>query len=287
MMSLYYEDSDGTIIDFMSNGIYAQEPETLTANSWNYTTISGVNDLGKVKQFYKDTQETSLTLDIMASNEKEFNEMMYKMHKSFDRDIRRLQPGKLWWNGFYKEVFVVEVSHSGFDELFESVEKTIKLISVYPYWIRKNTYHYMKQVEIEGKLDYGLDGFFDGFDYDEGSLDYDTSEEIGSLVNDCIESANFEIIFYGPAEIPSVRIGGHEYELYITLEQGEYAKINSITKKIYKYNSVGVETNIFSMRNKDSYIFEKINEGENAISKDKDLSVDISIFDERGEPEWI
>lgn len=277
MMSLYYEGSDGTIIDFMSDGIYAQDPETLTESSWKYTTISGINGLGKVKRFYKDVQEAPLKLSIMASDASEFNDIMYKLHRTFERDIRRMKPGKLWWNGFYKEVFVIDNSHNDFDELFESVEKEITVMSVYPYWVKKKTFQYLLGVGEDGTLDYPYDYGFD----------YDHSEYVEVVDNDCIESANFQIVFYGPSNAPTVTVGNHEYELLTTLGVGEYAVIDSVIKKIFKYGASGEKENIFHLRNKESYIFEKIPEGTTAILRAKDLSVDITIFDERGEPEWI
>ena len=48
-MTLYYESSDGQIIDFMSGGIYAQTPESLLDDESNYTTITGINGIGKIK----------------------------------------------------------------------------------------------------------------------------------------------------------------------------------------------------------------------------------------------
>ena len=152
-MTLYYEGSDGSIINLMEYPIFAQSPETLNNNQWSYTTMSGVNGLGRVKRFYKDTQEATLTLSIMTETAEEFNDVMYRIHRIFDKDIRRLKPGKLWWNGFYKEVFAVETSNDEFEELFESIERTVKFISVYPYWVRKKTFQYIDQSENAGSLD--------------------------------------------------------------------------------------------------------------------------------------
>ena len=280
-MTLYYEGSDGSIIDFLSSPIFAQSPETLTENKWSYSTISGVNGLGRVKKFYKDTQEASLTLSIMTDTAEEFNEVMYRIHRTFDRDIRRLKPGKLWWNGFYKEVFAIETSSDEFEELFEAVERSVKFISVYPFWVRKQTFQYLDHSENTGSLDYDESVL----DYDD--FDYDLEEVIETIENDCIDKANFEMTFYGPCSNPNVTIGDHVYELLTDLEEGEYAVINSLTKKITQYDVYGNSENIFHLRSRDSYIFEPIPEGTTTISRDKTLKVDITIFDERGEPEWI
>lgn len=277
-MTLYYEGSDGSRIDLMGDGIYAQDPENLTANKWEYSTISGVNGLGRVKRFYKDTQEAKLNLDIMADNADEFNQIMYKLHRTFDRDIRRMKPGKLWWNDFCKEVFAVETSQNEFDELFEAVNREVTFVSVYPYWVRRITYQYGTNItNVDAGLDYDHD-----YDFDYGM------EEITEVIqNDCIDAANFEMKFYGPIENPSVTIGGHEYEVLTTLAEGDYVIVNSLTKKILQYDAYGNVENVFHLRNRDSYIFEKIPEGETAIARSKDHMLDITIFDERGEPEWI
>ena len=281
MMTLYYEGSDGSIINFMESPIFAQSPETLTSNKWEYSTISGVNGLGRVKRFYKDTQDATLRLSIMAETADEFNEVMYKLHRTFDRDIRQLKPGKLWWNGFYKEVFAVETSQDEFEELFEAVEREVTFISVYPYWVKKKTHQYLDLSTNAGSLDYD-DSVLD---YDD--FDYDLEELIEVIENDCIDKANFELTFYGPALNPSIIIGSHDYELLTELDSGEYATVNSLTKKILQYDIYGNVENIFYLRSRDSYIFEPIPEGVTSISRDKTLKVDITLFDERGEPEWI
>lgn len=277
-MTLYYEGSDGSVIDLMSDGIYAQNPESLTKTTWQYSTISGVNGLGRVKRFYKDTQEATLTIGIMADSREQFNETMYRIHRTFDRDIRRMIPGRLWWNGWYKEVFAVETSNESFEELFESVDREVTFISVYPYWVKQNLYQYINDDGSgAGGLDYE-------HDYD---FDYDMEEITEVVHNECIDAANFELKFYGPTEHPSVTIGDHLYEVLTTLDQGEYLTVNSLTKKILKYGLYGNVENVFHLRNRDSYIFEKIPEGMTPILRTKDHQLDITIFDERGEPEWI
>lgn len=277
MMRLCYEGSDGTIIDFMSGPLAAQEPETLATSHWEYSTISGVNGLGKVKRFWKDTEESELRLTVLAEDAAEFDAVMYQMHRTFDRDIRRMKPGKLWWNDFYREVFVVESGHESFEELMESVDKTILLISVYPFWIRKSTYQYFANSGAVALLDYPMDYGFD----------YDRPEFIETITNNCIDAANFEIRFYGPCVNPYVIIAGHTYRVYTTLDSGEYAVIDSKNKKIYQYGTTGEETNIFHLRDRESYIFEKIPEGLSTVLRPLSVGVDIIIYDERGEPDWI
>lgn len=276
-MELYYEASDGSVVNFMKNGIYAQDPENLTENTWEYTTISGVNGLAKIKRFYKNAQTYKLTLSIMADDREEFNEIMYNMHRTFERDVKLLQPGKIWWNDFYKEGFICSTSNSDYEELFESVEREIEFISVNPYWTRKTLKRYERKNELESMLDYPRDY---GYDYDQSKI-----AEV--LENECIIESNFEIIFYGPSVDPTVTIGGNIYALDITLKDGEYATINSTTKKIQQYSKNGEMTNIFDKRDRDNYIFKKIKEGTNLVTRLEDTKLDVILYDERGEPIWI
>lgn len=280
-MVLYYQCSDGTKIDFMNNKVTAQSPETLLEQKWGYKTISGVNGLGRVKSFYKDATERKLTLDILADDRIEFNAIMENLHKHFELDVRRLTPGRIYWNDYYKECFIFETSPSDFDENFESVVQNLTVLSVYDYWIKETVFNYKESSTDNESV--GLD-----FPFDYSGFDYMLSETIEVLKNDCINAANFELIFFGPCSNPSVIINGHEYELIdLELEEGEYAKVNSLTKKIKKLSAIGEEENIFHLRNTDSYIFEPIAAGTVSVVRAKNLHIAITMFDERGEPIWI
>lgn len=278
-MTLFYEGSDGTVINLMGDGVYAQEPETLVKNEWKYSTISGVNGVGRVKHFYKDSKEAPLTLGIMAEDKEQFDEIMFRIHRTFDRDIRRMKPGKLWWGDFYREVFAVVTTYSDFEELFESIDQKVNFLSVYDYWVRKNIFQYT------GASGSGTDTGLD-FPHDYPH-DYAAEDVVEVIENDCIDAANFEIRFYGPVANPSVVIGDHTYEVFVTLNAAETAVINSLSRTVTKYDEYGNAENIFYLRGRDDYVFEKIPEGAITIRRNRAHQIDITIYDERGEPEWI
>ena len=117
--------------------------------------------------------------------------------------------------------------------------------------------------------------------------DYDRSEIIEILNNQCIGESNFELIFYGAAVNPQITIGVNTYGLETTLKDGEYATVNSITKKIRQCSATGEETNIFDKRDRENNIFQKMPEGTLPVLRSKNMQVDITLYDERGEPEWI
>jgi len=278
-MTLYYEGSDGTIIDFMSGDLSAQNVESLAENSWKYSSISGVNGV-RIKKFYKEAQEASLELSVLSDNKDDFDRVMYQMHQTFDRDIRRMTPGRLWWNGFYKEVFAINSNYEEFEELFESVQKTVTFVSSYPYWVKEMEYK-MFPSEDQGD-DTGHDFPFDYM------IDYGISRYTKAIDNNCINESNFRIRFFGPCTTPQVGIGDNVYRINVTLGAGEYATIDSRTKKITLTSAIGEETNIFHLRDRDNYIFTKIPAGTSIpITKTMTLAVEIMIYDERGEPDWI
>lgn len=277
-MNLCYEGSDGNIVDLMGDGIYAQNPETLNTYSWSYSSTSSINNFFRVKKFYKEIREASLKLSIMCDDAEEFNSKMYEMHRTFEKDIKKLKPGRLWWNGFYREAFAIENTNEEFDEFFESIEKTINFLFVTDSWIKETEFFFLSSLGAEGLFDYG------NTDY---PFDYDMSEFSEHISNDCIENSNFELIFFGPFNCPSVTIGKHKYELNANILRGEYVVVNSITKKITKYYANGEKENAFSARSREHDIFQKIPEGNIALLRPKNLTFKIKLFDERGESVWI
>lgn len=277
-MELYYENSKGEKINLMENGIYAQNPENLVESEWKYNTISNINGVGRIKNFYKEIQEVSLTLSIMADTKEEYNEILERLHRITEYDVRKNTPGRLWWNDFYKNVNCYATSYDDFDELFECVEKEIKFVSTEPMWIREISFSFHEAAEsVQEGGDYD-------FDYD---FDYIASTDNTYFENESIAETNFEITIYGPCDDPEIVVGGNRYILYISLQENEYAKINSKTRKIIKVSQYGETENVFHFRDRDNNIFEKIPDGENHVSWSPKNGFDLKIYDERGEPVWI
>lgn len=281
-MTLYYQCSDGTKIDLMNELVSIPTPETLLEQKWQYRTISGANGLGKIKSFYKEAVERKVTLEILADTASEFNAIMEKMMRCFETDIRNIKPGRIYWNDYYKEVFIVATNPSEFDELFESVKQDLSVLSVYDFWIKENQFNFLTNAEgeIQTEVDFP-------FDYGGEWFDYCTSDLVEAFENNSIGDSNFEIRFFGPAIDPEVTINGNVYGLVdIELAENEYVTINSVTKKIIKYSSKGAAENVFYSRI-DNSVFNKIGAGKVSIIRNIDQEVSISIFDERGEPRWI
>lgn len=277
-MELKYECSNGTVIDLMKEPIFAQSPETLLKTSWSYKSKSAINNRNKLKNFFKDLQQSSLKLSIMTDTKEEFNNTMIKLYRCFDRDVKTLKPGKIWWNDFYKEVFIIAPVPSDFEEMFESVDIDMDIIFPYSFWIRKEQHRFPAVTEAVGSLDYP-------FDF---SFDFGCPNNQETFMNDCICNCDFELIFYGPITNPCININGHDYEILTNLESGEYAVIDSNERTIKQFSVKGESKNIFHLRNKESDIFRKIPEGMCYISRNGLMGFDIITYNEWGAPKtWI
>lgn len=63
--------------------------------------------------------------------------------------------------------------------------------------------------------------------------------------------------------------------------------VDSASAAIVKTAQDGTQTNLFNDRNKESYIFEKIQPGVNSVTWDGSFNFSVTILEERSEPKWI
>lgn len=276
-MTLYYLSSEGEKIDLMGDGVYAQDPETLISGHWDYNTITRNNNFAKIENFYKSLEERPLKLSIMFDSAEEFNRRMDAMYRAMERDVYLLKPGKVYWNDWYLEVFAVDFGVSEFEEAFEAVEKDIKFLTVNPSWVKEQT-----KMIIYGATDANETDFPLNYPHDLGY-----SANSITFNNQSAMACDFRLTLFGTAETPSIMIAGHKYEVDIDLDQNEKVVIDSRDKTITKFDGNGRETNVFSKRNRESYIFKKIPEGRCAVILLSESDAQLTVYIERAEPIWI
>ena len=276
-MTLYYVSSEGTKINLMGDGIYAQEPETLSPGTWDYNTITRNNNFAKVKNFYRSLQELKLKLSIMFDSREEFNRRMDELYRVMERDVYLLKPGRLYWNDWYKEVYAVDLAFGDFDEGYEAIEKDITFLTVNPSWVKEQTKMIIYGTSDSNDTDYPLDHPYD-LGYPVKAITFN---------NESAMACDFRLTLFGAAESPAIMIGGHRYEVFCDLAHNEKVVIDSRNKTITLYDGYGHETNVFSKRNRESYIFEKIPEGRCAVIPLSESDAQLTIYIERSEPIWI
>ena len=278
-MKLYYENSRGAIIDLMKFPVMAQNPEVLAERSWGYETETKQDGTKNIKQFYKDLEQKKLQLSIMADSKEEYNNLMNDMSEIFDYDVRNRQPGKIWWNDRYKEVYVTATDFSEYEEDFEAIENEITVSTTLPWWIKENHVEgHINNPETIGKdLDYPHDYAYDYFN----------SAENVRIYNDSIADCHFQLTIYGPCENPRLLIGNQIYGLNCSLDAGEYALIRSREKKAYKIKNTGERESILRFRDGEYYLFEKLHPGSFRIAWDGLFGFEMIAYEERSEPLWI
>ena len=117
-------------------------------------------------------------------------------------------------------------------------------------------------------------------------LPYDFYSKTGTFNNTGFVGTNFRMNIFGQCSNPSVYVSGHLYQVNCEVDTNEYLTIDSLSKKIYLTANDGTTTNVFNLRNRDSYIFEKIPPGNNSVLIDGGFGVDIILTEERSEPKW-
>jgi phage-related protein len=91
---------------------------------------------------------------------------------------------------------------------------------------------------------------------------------------------------YGACINPAIIIGDHTYKVNCSVNAGEYLTIDSTTKKIYITGTDGTVTNVFSKRDRENYIFEKISVGMVTVAWGGGYGFDLILLEERSEPKW-
>jgi carbamate kinase len=74
----------------------------------------------------------------------------------------------------------------------------------------------------------------------------------------------------------------------VAIASNEHVTIDSTTKTVILTKGNGEQVNLFNLRNKESYIFEKIPSGMSIVSASNDqIRFEITLLEERSEPKWI
>lgn len=241
------------------------------------TTISG---------FEKKITQKNLPLRIIGADIDEKNEILDNLFKLGEKDVLTMKYGKIIVGDYYLKCFVTASKKKNYlKKALKYSEDEITITTDYPWWVRELKYSYVvgdvpppegEIVTTKRNLDYN-------FDY---PIDYLSNRGSRALFNGSIVDSNFKLIMYGPCVNPQIKISGHVYQVNVTLIATEYVVVDSVTKTITKHNYDGTDSNAFSLRNRESYIFERIPAGTNMILWDGTFRFDIILYDERSEPAW-
>jgi len=191
-----------------------------------------------------------------------------------------MQHGRIIIGNYYFKCFVTKSEKK--DYLFNKrlMKLTLTLTTDFPFWIKETTHTFNGNLSAGASEGKNLDFSFDH------PFDYYCDINSDTLNNSGFVPANFRLVIYGPCSNPAVYIAGHTYQVNCTVGESEYLTIDSSLKKVFLTSNTGAVTNMFSMRNRDSYIFEKIPSGNSSVGWSGDFGFDVILLEERSEPKW-
>ncbi len=275
-MKVYYKNHFGQTLDF-TDWPYTVTEADLFDYEWKYENRNSLNP--RISRFYKELTKKNLKIALSANDESEYKDAWSRLLEVTEKDVLANTPGQLFAGNEYISCYIVKSIKTDWHPGVAFLVNNFTLVSETGKWIReiKASYSAGGQASAtESYMDYA-------YDY---AYDYSGNSGWAVFDNPGYADADFVLTIHGPCEKPEVLIAGHTYSVDCTLAAGEYLRIDSQKRKVYKVRVNGEQVNQFSRRNRDSYIFQKIPEGNCVVSWDGSFALDILLYEERSEPRW-
>lgn len=270
---LKYKNHMNEVFEFGKDGIFV-DMNDLHDYEWTVTKKGN-----RIASLDRAISKRKLPITIICDTEEQGIAARNKLLEVTEKDVLALQHGQVILGGYYFRCFVTKSEKSNYLTTKRYMTVTLTLTSDFPYWVKEETFVFRKLGE-DGESSQDLDFYFDyPFDYFSGMSNKD-------LNNTGFVGTNFRMIIYGACNNPAVYVSGHLYQVNCEVGANEYLTIDSVAKKVYITANDGTVTNVFNLRNRNSYIFEKIQPGQNTVTWDGDFGIDVILLEERSEPKW-
>ena len=267
---LKYKNHMGEVIDFGQSGIFVSGND-LHDYSWDVSTKNN-----KISSFRRSVAKRTLPVIIFCSTVADGVAARNRLMEVSEKDVLAQKPGQIIIGDYYFKCYITESKKSKYLASRRKMEVTLTLCSDVPYWVREDKHSFRKASATDLGLDYPHDYAFD----------FTSSFKNGTIINTDFTASNFRMIIYGPCTDPIVYVTGHAYSVNCNVADGEYLTIDSVAKTVTLTATDGTITNVFNLRGRDAYVFEKIRSGSNTVNWVGDFGVDIILLEERSEPKW-
>lgn len=233
-----------------------------------------------VSGFSRKSKQYDLILDFRGNSD-ERADAAEKFLSITNRDIVNQKIGKLYFKEHYLNCFIVssEYENAGRSRV---VRKTAGIYAPRPIWITESKRSFPKLISGSGESDEFLD-----YEHD---YNYDYAMPYGGDVTwqvDHYAPCEYEMIVYGPCVDPRVVINGHIYQVYATLDENDYLKINSRENSVVQYLANGTQRDLYDYRVKiTGSLFDPITPGNVRVVWSGEFGFDLTLFCERSEPRW-
>ena len=261
MIKAYYKNSKGEVL-WLTRAPFRTVEADWFDSTWEST---------------EEGYEKVITLDVFGKRE-EFVQNMEKLYKIISVDSEAGKYGRLYVNDTFLPCQIYKTKKTGWKGyVYTEVELTFLAPELSWITILNKQFFPQDEPTSANGLDFPFDFPFDFANEKRGSAAFEIDHIIPS---------DFEMVVYGPCTNPKILINGYPYEVFTTLERGEYLIINSMEQTIIKYLLNGTTANLFDVRGYDYSVFEKIPSGMVAVNWSGGFGIDLSIFVKRREAKW-
>ena len=264
-----HTNSNNETLDFTSLGIFVNYNE-LRDYEWE---IKSSNN--QITGFTKGIVKKSIPFEFCV-DDYEADEIKNRFYEHFEIDVLRQSKGYFEINGYKYYCYVVKSVKSEYLEHKSILSIDVEIATDDSYWIKETTY--TADFTSSSAKTVTKYPFTYPFTY--------LAPKSVNVINDFFTDSHVIIRIYGRCTNPIINISDNTYQLYVTLNNEEYAEIDTFKKTITKYSSNGVRSNIFNSRNKNYDTFRKIPQGSFDITTVGVEKVDIVLIERRGEPKW-
>lgn len=264
-----HTNSKNETLDFSSLGILVNYND-LRDYEWGIKTK---ND--KITGFYKGVVKKTIPF-VFCVDEHAADEIKNRFYEHFEIDVLQKKKGYFEINGYKYYCFAVKSVKSNYLISKRHLHINVGIATDDSYWIKETTY--TADFSSSSARTVTKYPFTYPFTY--------SAPKTVNIVNDSFNDTDMIMRVYGTCTNPIVNISNNTYQLYLTLNAGEYAEIDTFRRTITKYSVNGVQSNIFDTRNKSYDTFRKIPQGFFDVTTVGVVKVDIVLVERRGEPKW-
>ena len=259
-MIAYYKNSRGQTINFMKSPYRTVEADWFNAN-WEEES---------------DGYEMKMSIDVFGDRA-EFKSNMESLYQIIAVDAEEDTYGRLYVNDTFLRCKIKTSEKSGWKGyVYSEIELTFEAPTL--SWIReaRKQFSVRQETTLDG-LNFPFNFPFNFAPSQKGQVSWNIEHPT---------SSEFQMIVYGPCVNPRVLINGYPYEVFTTLDAGDYMLIDSQSDTVYKHLSNGTAQNLFHNRGLEHSIFEKIPSGLLNINWSGDFGFDLILYLERREAAW-
>lgn len=276
---LSYVNSENKEINLLDGNIRALKTSDIFSHEWDKKDTSST----VITSFEMQDIQKTLDLAVLAKSRDEVNEIMEELYETYEKDVIDSKEGRLYFNDYYLLCNINKEIFSKWDAYRKIQNVQLGILSRKGRWYKEVSKNFGidDTTEKEGK----------DFPYD---FPYDYADEFSQKIfrTDSISDFDFKLEIYGIAADPAIVMGGHIYRVFASVQAGEVLIIDSREKTVKKRKKDGSFENLFYLRDKENYIFQKVkcNNGRTSILFEDNvyrLVFRLTAYVERSRPSWI